>query len=86
MVHRLILICAVALAAACTSPVGPREPVKFQSATRPAGSSSFPNWTEPPDVAMKDMATAPPAVTSVNPPQRARAAPRSSTCSWGTRA
>jgi len=55
MVHRLVLLCAVVLAAACASPGGPREPVRFESATRPAGSSSFPNWAEPPDVAMEKM-------------------------------
>jgi len=67
MVHRLLVICVVALATACVSPVGPREPVEFQSATRPAGSSSFPNWDEPPDVAMKQMATAHPVFDSAAP-------------------
>jgi hypothetical protein len=67
VVHRSLLLCLVALAAACASPVGPREPVQFESATRPAGSSSFPNWAEPPDVAMEKMAAAPPVVRSVVP-------------------
>ena len=67
MFHRLLLLCLAALAAACASPGGPREPVRFQSATRSAGSSSFPNWAEPPDVAMEKMAVAPPVIESIGP-------------------
>jgi hypothetical protein len=67
MFHRLILLCLAALAAACASPGGAREPVRFPSAARPAGSSSFPNWAEPPDVAMEKMAVAPPVVESIGP-------------------
>jgi hypothetical protein len=47
----------VPLLAACASVT--REPVQFAEASRPAGSESFPNWIEPPDQAVRTIATAP---------------------------
>jgi hypothetical protein len=48
-------VAMLALLPACAS-VGPREPVKFAEATRPAGSEDFPNWYMPPDQAFRMMA------------------------------
>ena len=48
----------IPLLAACAS-TGSREPVQFTGAPRPAGSESFPNWIEPPDQAVRTIATAP---------------------------
>jgi hypothetical protein len=48
-------ITVLALLPACAS-VGPREPVKFAEATRPAGSDAFPNWYMPPAQAVRMMA------------------------------
>jgi hypothetical protein len=63
---RLAGLSALVLLTGCAS-VGPREPVKFEGAARPAGSERFPNWIEPPDEAMRVMVTAPPKVLSLAP-------------------
>ena len=63
---RLAGLSALVLLTGCAS-VGPREPVKFEGAARPAGSERFPNWIEPPDEAMRLMVTAPPKVLSLAP-------------------
>jgi hypothetical protein len=51
---RLLCLGLLALLPACAS-VGPREPVRFGAASRPAGAESFPNWTAPPAEAMRAM-------------------------------
>ena len=51
---RLLWLGLLALLPACAS-VGPREPVRFGAASRPAGAESFPNSTAPPAEAMRAM-------------------------------
>ncbi len=51
----LLWLGLLALLPACAS-VGPREPVRFGTASRPAGAEGFPNWTAPPTEAMRAMA------------------------------
>ncbi|MBW2422329.1 MAG: hypothetical protein JRH19_27605 [Deltaproteobacteria bacterium] len=57
VVVRMFTSAMIAMLPACAS-VGPREPVRFAEATRPAGSESLPNWAVPPDRAIWIMAQA----------------------------
>lgn len=52
--HLPLVLASVALVA-CAS-AGPREPVRFENATRPAGAERFPNWIERPDHAVRTLA------------------------------
>ncbi len=52
-----LVVALMPLLSACASGSVSRQPAQFAEATRPAGSESFPNWQDPPDVAMREMAT-----------------------------